>query len=192
MIEQEIRSLGGAVPRSEQDAQSLLQQIPDTNESLADLQQQLTEHRQQTLSVQSQVGATLETVEELRKQQQHLQDVRQTKGWENIDEKIRDDEENIARMHSEITTAAGEEGLSLVLAPVHDAENTTSSTTAIAPLDTQLRFEVEDAIKATGQEIASIDSKREELPELVLQLKDHQEILDSLLTSKLALTKHHD
>ena len=191
-IEQEIRSLGGAVPRSEQDAQSLLQQIPDTSESLADLQQQLTERRQQTLSVQSQVDATLKTVEELRKQQQHLQDVRHTKGWENIDEKIRDDEEHIARIRSEITTAAGEEGLSLVLAPERDAEHTSPSTITNSPLDAQLRFEVEGAIKATRQEIANIDSKREVLPELALQLKDHQEILDALLTRKLALTKQHD
>jgi DNA repair exonuclease SbcCD ATPase subunit len=191
-IEQEIHSLGGTVPRTEQDAQSLLQQIPNSNESLADLQQQLVERRQQTLSVQSQVVATLETVEELRKKQLHLQDVRCTKGWDNIDEKIRDDEENIARIRSEITTAAGEEGLSLVLAPVNDAENITSSTTSNSPLDEQLRFEVEGAIKATRQEIANIDSKREVLPELVLQLKDYQEVLDELLTRKLALTKQHD
>ena len=191
-IEQEIRSLGGSVPRSAQEATSLLQQIPDSNDSLTDLQQQLTECRQQTLSVQIQVNATLETVEELRKKQLHLQDLRHAKGWDNIDEKIRDNEENIARMRSEITTAAGEEGLSIVLAPVNDAENTSASAHTIALSDAQLRLEVEGAIKATQDEIANIDSNKKVLPELVLQLKGHQEALDELLTRKLALMKQHD
>src|SRR5436305_9018318 len=96
-VEQEIRSLGGTVPRSAQEATFVLQQIPDSNESLADLQQQLTESRQQTLSVQSQVNATSKAVEELRKKQVYLQDVCYAKGWDDIDEKIRDDEENVAR-----------------------------------------------------------------------------------------------
>src|SRR6266566_884211 len=191
-VEQEIRSLGGTVPRSAQEATSLLQQIPDSNESLADMQQRLTESRQQTLSVQNQVNATSEAVEELRKKQVHLQDLRHAKDWDDIDEKIRDDEENVARMRSEITTAAGEEGLSIVLAPVYDTENTVSSSTTIAPSDAQLRFEVEGAIKAAQNEIANIDSKRDVLPELVSQLKGYQETLDELLTRKLALLKQHE
>jgi DNA repair exonuclease SbcCD ATPase subunit len=191
-IEQEIRSLDGTVPQSAQEATSLLQQIPDSNESLTDLQQQLTESRQRTLSVQSKVNAVSEPVEELRKKQLHLQDLRRTKGWDNIDEKIRDDEETIARMRSEITTAAGEEGLSHILAPVHDAENTSSSSTTKAPSDEQLRFEVEEAIKATQKEIAQIESKREALPELVLQHKSHQEALEELLTRKFAWMKQDE
>jgi len=191
-IEQEIRSLGGTVPRSAQEATSLLQQIPDSNESLADLQQQLTESRQQAISVQSQVNAVSETVEELRKKQMHLQDLRHTKGWDDIDEKIRDDEETIARIRSELTTAAGEEGLSNVLGPVHDAENTSSSSTTKAPSDEQLRFEVEEAIKATQQEIANIESKMEAKPELELQHKGHQKALAELLSRKLALMKQHE
>jgi len=191
-IEQEIRSLGGTVPRSAQEATSLLQQIPDSSDNLADLQQRLTESRQQTLSVQSQVNATLETIEELRKKQLHLQDFRHAKGWDNIDEKISEDEENIARMRSEITTTAGEEGLSIVLAPVNDAENTSSSAPTIAPLGARLRLEVEEAIKATQDEIANIDSNMKVLPELALQHKGHEEALDELLTRKLALMKQHD
>src|SRR6266566_4430610 len=190
-VEQEIRSLGGTVPRSAQEATSLLQQIPDSNESLADMQQRLTESRQQTLSVQNQVNATSEAVEELRKKQVHLQDLRHAKDWDDIDEKIRDDEENVARMRSEITTAAGEEGLSIVLAPVYDTENTVSSSTTIAPSDAQLRFEVEGAIKAAQNEIANIESKRDVLPELVSQLKGHQKALDEILMRKIALMKQH-
>ncbi len=191
-IEQEIRSLGGTVPRSAQEATSLLQQIPDSKENLVDLQQQLTESRQKTLLAQSQVNAALETVEELHKKQSHLQDLSHAKGWDNIDEKIRDDEETIARMHSEITTAAGEEGLSIVLAPVQDSENTSSSSNAMAPSDEQFRSEVEKTIKATQQEIETIDSKKEALPELKLQYKGHQEALDELLAHKLALQKQHE
>jgi DNA repair exonuclease SbcCD ATPase subunit len=191
-IEQEIRSLDGTVPRSAQEATSLLQQIPDSNESVADLQQQLTESRQQTLPVHNQVNAVSKTVEDLRKKQLHLQDLRHTKGWDNIDEKIRDDEETIAHMRSEITTAAGEEGLSNVLAPVRDAENISSSSTTKSPSDEQLRFEVEEAIKATQQEIANIESKREALPKLVLEHKGHQETLEELLARKLALLKQDE
>jgi len=191
-IEQELRSLGGTVPRSAQEATSQLQQIPDSNESLADLQQQLTESRNQSLAVQGQVNTRSKAVEELRKKQLQLQDVRQAKGWEDIDGKIREDEENIARMRREITTAAGEEGLPIVLAPVNDAENASSSSTTITPSDARLRFEVEGAIEATQNEIANIDSKREVLPELVLQLKDYQETLNELLAHKLALMKQHE
>jgi DNA repair exonuclease SbcCD ATPase subunit len=191
-IEQEIRSLGGTVPRSAQEASSLLQQIPEPKTSLADLQQQLTESRQETLSAQGKVNAASETVEELRKKLSVLQDLRQSKSWDNIDEKIRDDEETIARMRSEITTAAGEEGLSIVLEPVHDTENTSSPSTAIAHSDEQLRSEVEETITATQQEIETIDSKKEVLPELVLQHKGHQDVLDELLARKLELVKQHE
>ena len=173
-VEQGIRSLGGTVPRSAQEATSLLQQIPNSNESLADLQQRLTESRQQALTVQSRVNDTSEVVEELRKKQLQLQDLRHAKGWDAIDEKIRDDEENIVHIHSEITTAAGEEGLS------------------VEPSDEKLRFEVEEAIKATEREIAEIDSKKDVLPELVSQLKSQQETLDELLARKLAIMKQHD
>ena len=191
-IEQELRSLGGTVPRSAQEASSLLQQIPEPKTSLADLQQQLTESRQETLSAQSKINAASETAEELRKKRSDLQDLRLSKSWDNIDEKIRDDEETIARMRSEITTAAGEEGLSIVLAPVHDTENTSSPLTTIAPSDEQLRSEVEETIKATQQEIETIDSKKEVLPELVLQHKGHQDALAELLTRKLELVKQHE
>ncbi|HYX51214.1 MAG TPA: hypothetical protein VE843_15815, partial [Ktedonobacteraceae bacterium] len=191
-IEQEIRSLGGTVPNSVQQATSLLQQIPDSKESLADLQQQLTESRQQALSFQSQVNAVLETVAELHKKQSHLQDLRHTKGWDNIDEKIREDEETISRMRSGITTAAGEEGLTIVPVPTHDAKKATSSSTEMASLDERLRSEVEETIKATQQEIETIDSKKEVLPELVLQHKGYQEALDELLTHRLELMKQHE
>ncbi len=191
-IEQEIRSLGGTVPRSAMEATSLLRQISGSDESLADLQQQLNDSRHQALSVQGQVNATMEAVEELRKKQLQLQDLRHAQGWDDIDEKIRADEENIAHMRSEITTAAGEEGLSIVLAPVPDKEDATSSSTTITPSDTQLRFEVEEAIKSTEHEIANIDSKRDILPELVSHLKVHQETLDDLIARKLATLKQHE
>ncbi|MGZ3621812.1 MAG: AAA family ATPase [Ktedonobacteraceae bacterium] len=191
-IEQEIRSLGGTVPRSAQEASSLLQQIPEPKTSLADLQQQLTESRQETLSAQGKVNAASETVDELRKKRSELQDLRQAKSWDNIDEKICDDEETIARMRSDITTAAGEEGLSFVLAPVQDIENTSSPSTGITASDEQLRSEIEETIKATQREIETIDSKKEVLPELVLQHKGHQDVLDELLAHKLDLVKQHE
>ena len=191
-IEQEILSLGGTVPHTPQEAIYALDQIPDVNESLADLQQQLTESRKQCLAAQSQVDAASEIVDELSKKQSHMQEDRHSKGWDNIDERIREDEDTISRMHGEITTAAGEEGLSIVpLAALH-TENTTSTPESKKQYDTQLRDEVEAAIKATQLEIDSIDSKNDVLPELELECKDHQASLEMLLARKLALAKQHE
>ncbi len=191
-VEQEIRSLGGTVPRSAKEATILLQQIPGHDQSLADLQQQLTDSRNQALTVQSQVDVTMEAVKALRDKQTQLQDVRHAKGWDDIDEKIRADEENIAHMRSEITTTSGEEGLPIVLAFAPDSEDAMSSSTTIRPSDAQLRVDVGEAIKSTEYEIANIDAKRDVLPELESQLKGHQETLDNLLARKLATMQQHE
>jgi DNA repair exonuclease SbcCD ATPase subunit len=191
-VEQEIRSLGGTVPRSPTEATSLLQQIPNPDESLADLQQQLTDSRNQTLVAQNQVNVTMEAVETLRKKQKQLQDLRHAKGWDDIDEKIRADEENIAHMRSEIVTTSGEEGLPIVLASTPEGEDAKSSSTTISPSDAQLRADVEEAIKSTEHEIANINRRKDELPGLASQLKAHQEKLDELLARKLVKVQQHE
>jgi DNA repair exonuclease SbcCD ATPase subunit len=191
-VEQEIRVLGGTVPRSLDEATSLFQQIPGPDESLADLQQQLIDSRNQALSVQGQINETMEAVEALRKKHTQLQDLLHTKGWDDIDEKIHADEENIAHMRSEIITTSSEEGLPIVLARTPDREDSISSSTTITPSDAQLRADVEEAIKSTVHEIANIDNSRDVLPELVSQLKVHQETLDNLLARKLATMQEHE
>ena len=191
-IEQEIRSLGGTVPRTPQEATNALKQMPDVKDSLADLQKQLTESRKQSLLVQSQVDAASEIVDELRKKQSHMHEERHSKEWDNIDERIREDEETIARIHSEITTAAGEEGLSINPIPALEAENSSSASEPKIHYDAQLRHEVEAAIKATRLEIANIDSQKDKLPELGLERKGYQTSLEELLARKLVLVKQYE
>ncbi len=194
-LEQEIRSLGGTVPGSIEEAKQLLQEIPDADESLADLQERLTESRNQAIAARSKVNVTMEAVAELRNQQAHLQDVRQSEGWDNIDEKLRADQENIARLRSEIATTAGEEGLSIPLLPApgtSDVADSPPSNTVPTPTDAQLRAEVEEAIKATEGEIAALDDKMDRLPELLAQLKAHQDALDVLLAGKQAFMEQNE
>jgi DNA repair exonuclease SbcCD ATPase subunit len=194
-VEHEIRSLGGTVPGSIEEARHLLQQIPDQDESLADLQQRLTEGRNQAIAARSQVNVTMEAVAALSKQQAQLQDLRQSEGWDNIDEILRADQENIARLRSEIATTAGEEGLSIPVAPApvaSDVADSPPSDTVTTPADAQLRAEVEEAIKATEREIAALDGKMDVLPELLAQLKVYQDTLDVLLARKQAVMKQNE
>src|SRR5205823_12634362 len=132
-----------------------------------DLQQQLTESRNQALSAHSQVNVTVEAVASMRKRQAQLRDLRQAEGWDDLDEKICADQENAERLRNEITTAAGEEGLSisLLLPPVTlDMEDAPSSPSTSMPSDGQLRTPIEEAIKSTEHEIAALDAKMDALP----------------------------
>jgi DNA repair exonuclease SbcCD ATPase subunit len=194
-IEHKIRSLGGTVPGSIEEASHLLQEIPDKDEDLADLQQRLTESRNQAIAPRSKVNVTMEAVAELRKQQAQLEDLRQSEGWDNIDEKLRVDQENIAIMRSEIATAAGEEGLSIPLAPALvelEIADSPPSNTATTPIEAQLSTEVEEAIKATEREIAALDGRMDELPELLVQLKEHLDALDAFFARKQVVMEQNE
>jgi len=233
--EQEIRSLGGVVPRSIEEAAHLLQQIPAQEEGLVDLQQQLNDARDQVTAARKQVDVAMEAVAAHRKEQARLQELRKTEGWEDIDEKLRDDQETIARLRSEIATAAGQEGLPIPLllqypqtdrnkeelgaSPppavqqgsvyqgkpktssdfaldnppgAQDAEDTQPSISPSAPSEAELRADVEQAIKSTEGEIATLDGKVDHLPELAVRLKIHQEALDILLSHKQTALKEHE
>ena len=193
--EQEIRSLGGVVPRSIEEAAHLLQQIPAQEESLVDLQQQLNDARDQVMAARKQVEVAMEAVAAHRKEQARLQELRKTEGWEDIDEKLRDDQETIARLRSEIATAAGQEGLPIPLdnSPgAQDTEDTQPSISPSAPSEAELRADVEQAIKSAEGEIATLDGKVDHLPELAVRLKIHQEALDILLSHKQTALKEHE
>lgn len=194
-VEHEIRSLDGSVPRSTEEAKYLLEQIPVQDESLADLEQQVTDSRNQALSAHSQVNVSEEAVASMRKQQAQLQDLRQAEGWDDLDEKIRADQENAERLRGEIATAVGEEGLpiSLLPSPVAPAmEDAPSSPLTSMPSDGQLRTHIEEAIKSTEHEIAALDDKMDALPELVAQIKAHQDALDLLIARKQATTQQYE
>ncbi|HAT44902.1 MAG TPA: hypothetical protein DEV72_18465 [Ktedonobacter sp.] len=186
-VEQEIRSLGGSVPRSREEAQQLLQQIQDKGESLDSIQQHLTEKQDAALALHDQVNVIKDAVAVLRQERQHLEDQRKNEGWDNMDAKLRSDRIAIQDRQNEITTLSGQEGLSI---PTFDTSVATvasvkESTTTVDDLE----MAIADAIKATEREIVTLDSKLEHVSDLTAKLKEQKESLDILLGSKRALTE---
>ena len=110
-LEQEIRSLGSAVPRSIEEAQFILQKLPDSDESLTDVQQQKTESHDQAVAAREQLNVTLEAVAALRKEKARLQELRRQEGWEDLEGTLRADQQRIEQLQKEIVLAAGQEGL---------------------------------------------------------------------------------
>jgi DNA repair exonuclease SbcCD ATPase subunit len=183
-VEHEIRSLGGSVPRSREEAQQLLQQIQDKGESLDSIQQHLTEKQDAALTLHDQVNATKDAVAVLRKERQRLEDQRKNEGWDNMDAKLRSDRIAIQDRQNEITTLAGQEGLSI---PTFDT-SVASVKEATTTVD-DLEMAIVDAIKATEREIVMQDSKLELVSDLKAKLKEQKESLDILLASKRVLAE---
>lgn len=186
-VEHEIRSLGGSVPRSHEEAQQLLQQIQDKGESLDSIQQHLTEKQNAALTLHDQVNVTKDAVAVLLKERQRLEDQRKNEGWDNIDAQLRSDRIAIQDRQNEIATLAGQEGLSI---PTFDTSVATvasvkESTTTVDDLE----MAIADAIKATEREIVTLDSKLELESDLKAKLKEQNESLGILLASKRALTE---
>src|SRR6266566_8641956 len=73
-VEREIRSLGGKVPQSVEEAALLLERLSDQGESLADIQQQMTRLRTEALTARNQVNVTIEAVAALRKECARLEE----------------------------------------------------------------------------------------------------------------------
>lgn len=194
-VEHEIRSLGGNIPRSTEEAQRILEQTPAQDENIADIQQQMTESRNSVQAARNQVNVTMEAVARLHKERARLQDLRKAEGWDEIDERLQADQEKIERIRSEIATAAGEQGLPI---PRDTASTepgltaTRSSTSTSTSAKEQLQTLVEEAIKSTEREIAGLDDRKELLPDLAAQVKVHQDALDILLTRKQALTERQE
>ena len=171
-VEQEIRSLGGSVPRSREEAQQLLQQIQDKGESLDSIQQHLTEKQDAALALHDQVNVIKDAVAVLRQERQHLEDQRKNEGWDNMDAKLRSDRIAIQDRQNEITTLSGQEELSI---PTFDTSVATvasvkESTTTVDDLE----MAIADAIKATEREIVTLDSKLEHVSDLTAKLKEQR------------------
>jgi DNA repair exonuclease SbcCD ATPase subunit len=190
-IEREIHSLGGTVPHSSDEAAYLLQQIPVQDENPDNVQNQLTDFRSQLVSAKNKVNAAMEAVAALQKKQTQLQDSRKAEGWDDIDEKVRMGEQRILHLRGEITKAAGEEGLPIALASVSTTPDAEDAKTSIS-FDVQQHASVEEAIESTEHEISILNSKKDELPELVTQLQAHQDTLDNLLSNKLSALQQHE
>jgi DNA repair exonuclease SbcCD ATPase subunit len=188
LVEQEIRSLGGSVPRSREEAQQLLKEIQDKGESLADLQRSLTEKRDAAQAAGNQVNVKMEVITALRNERQRLEDQRKNEGWDGYDAKLRSDRIAIQDRQNEIASRAGQEGLSI---PNFDTSVALAASAAEPSTTTvdDLEMAVGDAIKATEREIVSLDSKLDLITDLKTKLKWQQESLDILLVSKHALEK---
>src|SRR2546421_5060224 len=92
-VEQEIRALGGTVPRSREEAEHLLRSIEvgtpgshivqqNIGETLAAIQQRLAEQRDAARAAGSRVNPAMETVAALRQEQQRLEEQRKKEGLE--------------------------------------------------------------------------------------------------------------
>ena len=201
-VEHEIRSLGGTVPQSLEDAQRILDNTPDQGESLAELQQRVKEKRDEANAARNQVNVTMEAVASLRKQQTKLEELYRQEDWEHIEEHLRSDQSVLELMHQEITLLAGQEGLPMpsVQARLQSgARFETSSSGQLPPISSEeeqaglpdLNVLIESTIKATEREIATLDGKLDLVTDLENQIKVHQDALDVLLVRQQAAQERH-
>ncbi|GHO93470.1 hypothetical protein KSF_035180 [Reticulibacter mediterranei] len=194
-IEQEIRSLGGTVPRSLDEAQTFLRQSRDNGESLAEMQQQARQKRDEAGSARNQVNLTMEAVARLRKELVQQQDLRRREDWDNINENLRSDQETLERLHQEITLMAGQEGLPLpsmserLQSELHSAPGLHDiSTVGTAELEGL----VDGTLRETEREIATLDGKLDLVNDLAAQVKIHQDALDVLLARRKAIEEREE
>src|SRR6266571_2109926 len=177
-IEHEIRSLGGSVPRSVDEARYLLDQIPNRDESLADIQKKMTELRNSAVASRNQVNVTMEAVARLRKERAHLEEQRQKEDQDRSESTLRSEQAALEQMRQEISSRFSQEGLS--------APNLQAADSAATLKNTEAETVLQDAIKATEQEMAVLDGKLTALPDVKARLKTQQEALDALLTRRQA------
>ena len=177
-IEHEIRSLGGSVPRSVDEARYLLDQIPNRDESLADIQKKMTELRNSAVASRNQVNVTMEAVARLRKERAHLEEQRQKEDQDRSESTLRSEQAALEQMRQEIISRFSREGLS--------APNLQAADSAATSKNTEAETVLQDAIKATEQEMAVLDGKLTALPDVKARLKTQQEALDALLTRRQA------
>ncbi|HLZ58904.1 MAG TPA: AAA family ATPase [Ktedonosporobacter sp.] len=190
-IEHELRSLGGPVPRSLEEAQFFLQQANDQGESLSELQQRLQERLEAANAVRNRANTALEKVKSLRQEYTHLDDQYKQEDWDNIEENILMDQAAVERLQQEVIMLAGQEGLPLPSINARLQGGVSFDMYASTPSGLFLSEEgeagipelealVEGTIKATEYEIASIDGKVDLAADLASQVKVHQEALDVL------------
>ncbi len=195
-VERELRDLTGTVPSSLEEARRLIQQSQgQEGESIANLQDQVKEKRGEANAARNQVNVTMEAVAELRKQRTQLEE--QQKSRETLDELLHDDQKALGHMHQEITLLAGQEGLPqssinerLQKSPAFDAYTSLPITPVVWNSDESptgvpdLEALVESTIKATEQELVSLNGKTDLVTELTNQVNIHQNTLDVMLTRK--------
>ena len=192
-VENEIRSLGGVIPQSAEEAQQSLERMKDQGD-LGDVQQRMKEKIDEANASRNQVNVTIEAVAGLRKERMRLEEQRKKEKWFSLEEQIREDQASVERLQQEVTLLAGQEGLPLPsinarlqASPI--APNNLFSSGMLTPVinedDTSgvpdLESLVESTGKATEHEIASLDGKLDMVNDLAAQTRMHQDALDTLL-----------
>ncbi len=179
-LEQEIRALDANVPRSSEEARYFVQQFQQSAESLADLQQKLNEQRNASRAADDAVKARTETLTALRNERARLQELGKKEHWDDLESYLRAQRIAIQDKQHEIAALAGQEGLPI---PSVDAP-----AGRVAPMPkADLTHALKDAIKASEEEIGSLDTHLNSLPELAAQVKLYQDALDLLLVRKQSL-----
>ncbi len=191
-VENEIRSLGGSVPHSLDDAQQFLQRTPKQDD-LGELQQHMKERLDAANAARNQVNVTMEAVASLRNERARLEELRKQERWDNLDEDLHSNQAAIERMQQEVTLLAGQENLPspsinarLQQSPI--TTNPSYSSGALPPVSDEdisgipdLETLVDTTVKATEHEIAALDGKLDVMNDLASQTRIHQEALDVLL-----------
>lgn len=205
-VEHEIRSLGGTVPRSFEEAQGLIERIPDQGESLADIQQQMTRLRTDALTARNQVNVTIEAVAALRKECARLEEQLKQETLRETDltsSSTAASKAALERIYQEIVILAAQEGLPipdfdklLVTTPPEELSLGGSSQRAKDTPRQESHLELdalmEAAIKDTERALVSIDAKMEVVPDISKQIRVCQDALDALLVRKRVVTERHE
>ncbi|MBA2680149.1 MAG: hypothetical protein H0U76_17355, partial [Ktedonobacteraceae bacterium] len=193
-VENEIRSLGGVIPQSTEDAQQSLERMKDQGD-LGDVQQRMKEKIDEANASRNQVNVTIEAVAGLRKERARLEEQRKKEKWFSLEEQIREDQASVERLQQEIILLAGPEGLPLPsvnarmqASPVSSSNLLTSDsnegdTSGIPDLESL----IESTVKATEHETASLDGKLDMMNDLSAQMRAHQDTLEALLERQRAI-----
>jgi hypothetical protein len=201
-VEQEIRSLGGAIPRSLEEAQYFLRQLGEQNENLGDVQQRMKEKIAEANAARNQINVTMEALATLRKERARLREQHGKEGWDNLEENLRQDQAAVERMQQEITLLAGQEGLPLLSINARLQKNinfdmyTSGQLAAIKRENDEagvpeLESLVQSTIKATEHEMASLDGKLDLVADLAAQVQIHQDALEVLLSRQRVIEERN-
>ncbi|MGH2506876.1 MAG: hypothetical protein ACRDHZ_05615, partial [Ktedonobacteraceae bacterium] len=187
-IEREITSLGGSIPASVEAAQQFLNQPSEEEESIVGFQQKLNASRDEAQAARNRAKGASDAVAALRKEYTRLQDQRKQEDWEVLDEKQRSIAVRIEQLHAEIASAAGQEGLPILIGEI----GVRSTSPDHVASESELRVHIDDTLRATEREIAILAGKMDVVPDLEAQVKIHRAALEILLARKKNMLERHE
>jgi DNA repair exonuclease SbcCD ATPase subunit len=198
-VENEIRSLGGTVPTSVEEAQHFLIGIQEQGD-LGEAQMQLKARTDEVNAARNQAKRATDTVTSLRKEQARLEEQRKRERWDYVEDDLRDDQAAVERVQQEVTLLAGQENLPmpsinarLQTSPIASSPSFTSGSMLPVMADEDivsmpdLESLVQSTIKATEGELATLDGKLDVVNDLTAQVKVHQEALAVLVQRQKVL-----